>query len=83
MLKYPSSMSLQEAMDDTFLLSNIVPQNYENNSGFWNRFEMYCRDLTAKFEKIHVISGPLYQSNKRLGDKSFVEYEVMSALGRS
>lgn len=27
-------------MAETFYLSNIVPQNYENNAGFWNRWEV-------------------------------------------
>lgn len=27
----------QQSMAETFYLSNIVPQNYENNAGFWNR----------------------------------------------
>ena len=35
-------------MDDTFLLSNIVPQDVDNNGDFWNRLEIYCRDLTKK-----------------------------------
>ncbi|KAJ1099475.1 hypothetical protein NDU88_004576 [Pleurodeles waltl] len=48
-----------QAMAETFYLSNIVPQNYENNSGFWNRVEMYCRDLTAKFDDVWIVSGPL------------------------
>ena len=26
-------------MDETFYLSNILPQNLENNSGYWNRYE--------------------------------------------
>lgn len=25
-------------MAETFYLSNIVPQNFENNAGFWNRY---------------------------------------------
>lgn len=28
----------QTAMDETFYLTNILPQDIENNSGFWNRF---------------------------------------------
>lgn len=33
----------QTWMDDTFLLSNIVPQDIQNNGDFWNRLEIYCR----------------------------------------
>lgn len=47
-------------MDDTFLLSNIVPQDFDNNGNFWNRTEMYCRDLTKQFSDVRVISGPLW-----------------------
>jgi len=35
-------------MNDSFYLSNVVPQNYENNAGFWNRLEMYCRELVSQ-----------------------------------
>ncbi|XP_028825375.1 nuclease EXOG, mitochondrial [Denticeps clupeoides] len=49
----------EQSMAETFYLSNIVPQNYENNAGFWNRLEMYCRDLTKKFEDVWIVSGPL------------------------
>ena len=47
-------------MDDTFLLSNIVPQDFDNNGDFWNRTEIYCRDLTKKFSDVRVISGPVW-----------------------
>lgn len=50
----------QEAMDDTFLLSNIVPQDFDNNGDFWNRTEIYCRNLTKQFSDVRVISGPLW-----------------------
>ncbi|XP_078703428.1 putative sodium-coupled neutral amino acid transporter 11 isoform X3 [Branchiostoma floridae x Branchiostoma belcheri] len=63
----------QEAMNDTFLLSNIVPQNLDNNAGFWNRFEMYCRDLASRFEDVYVLSGPLYLPTQD-GQQKVVKY---------
>lgn len=65
-------------MDDTFYLTNIVPQDADNNSGFWNRLESHCRDLLSRYHKVHVITGPLYRYNKVNGTKKFVEYEVRS-----
>ena len=63
-------------MKDTFYLSNIVPQNYDNNAGFWNRFEMYCRDLTKIYENVYVISGPLMMPQREADGKKYVKYEV-------
>ncbi|XP_035664914.1 nuclease EXOG, mitochondrial-like [Branchiostoma floridae] len=66
----------QEAMDETFLLSNIVPQNIDNNAGFWNRFEMYCRDLTSRFEDVYILSGPLYLPTQE-DQQKVVKYPVI------
>ena len=52
--------SNQEAMNETFYLSNILPQDAENNSGFWYRMETYCRSLAKKYSDVYVISGPLF-----------------------
>jgi len=63
-------------MNATFLLSNIVPQDENNNSGYWNRLEMFCRHLSAKYDHVYVISGPLFlPANK--ATKKFVTYEVI------
>jgi len=70
----------QLAMNDTFLLSNIVPQDIDNNCGFWNRLEMYCRELTKRFDDVHIISGPLFLPCSRTQvdgkTRKFVQYEV-------
>ena len=63
-------------MVESFYLSNVVPQNYENNAGFWNRFEMYCRDLTNKFSSVYIISGPLVLPQVDESGKKFVKYQV-------
>lgn len=67
----------QEAMQDSFYLSNIVPQNYENNAGFWNRLEMYCRDLAKKYSNVYVISGPIMVPETQEDGKKFVKYQVI------
>ncbi|XP_041041156.1 nuclease EXOG, mitochondrial-like [Carcharodon carcharias] len=71
-----NKFSLQ-AMAETFYLSNIVPQNYENNAGFWNRLEMYCRELTQRYENVWVISGPLTLPTSGSDGKKTVAYQVI------
>ncbi|XP_053321998.1 nuclease EXOG, mitochondrial [Spea bombifrons] len=66
-----------EAMAETFYLSNIVPQNYENNAGFWNRLEMYCRDLTKKYDDVWVVSGPLVLPETQEDGRKRVSYQVI------
>ncbi|XP_048872387.1 nuclease EXOG, mitochondrial-like [Brienomyrus brachyistius] len=67
----------EQAMAETFYLSNIVPQNYENNAGFWNRLEMYCRNLTEKFEDVWVISGPLTLPEVGADGKKTISYKLI------
>ncbi|XP_061442986.1 nuclease EXOG, mitochondrial isoform X2 [Rhineura floridana] len=66
-----------KAMAETFYLSNIVPQNYENNAGFWNRIEMYCRELTERFEDVWIVSGPLTLSQVDDDGRKKVVYQVI------
>lgn len=63
-------------MNSTFYLTNVVPQNYENNAGYWNRFEIFCRDLTQSFSDVRVFTGPLFLPNVVEGQKKYVKYEV-------
>ncbi|XP_072781402.1 nuclease EXOG, mitochondrial isoform X1 [Taeniopygia guttata] len=73
----PGPSPLERAMAETFYLSNIVPQNYENNAGFWNRMEMYCRELTERFEDVWVVSGPLTLPQTDGDGKKSVTYQVI------
>ncbi|XP_074140484.1 nuclease EXOG, mitochondrial isoform X1 [Sminthopsis crassicaudata] len=66
-----------EAMQETFYLSNIVPQNFDNNAGFWNRMEMYCRELTERFDDVWIVSGPLTLPHMGEDGKKRVTYEVI------
>lgn len=67
----------QKAMAETFYLSNIVPQNFDNNAGYWNRIEMYCRELTERFEDVWIVSGPLTLPQTGSDGKKVVNYQVI------
>lgn len=41
----------------TFLMTNIIPQAIENNSGPWQSLEDYCRDLAEAGNELYIISG--------------------------
>ncbi|KAM6170196.1 nuclease EXOG, mitochondrial isoform 2-T2 [Rhynchocyon petersi] len=66
-----------KAMAETFYLSNIVPQNFDNNAGYWNRIEMYCRELTERFEDVWIVSGPLTLPQTGSDGKKTVSYQVI------
>ena len=48
---------------------------------YWNRLEMYCRDLSNRFEQVHVITGPLFlpELDQESG-KTYVKYEVSALI---
>jgi endonuclease G, mitochondrial len=46
--------------DETYLLSNVVPQDARLNSGKWDRIEHAVRDLATNDGEIFVVTGPVY-----------------------
>ncbi|XP_022083356.1 nuclease EXOG, mitochondrial-like isoform X3 [Acanthaster planci] len=67
----------QAAMDESFYLSNIVPQDVNNNGNFWHRIEIYCRSLAKRYKDVWVITGPLALPTLEEGGKKYVKYEVI------
>lgn len=56
----------RDAMYETFLLSNVCPQNANLNSGLWNQIEISCRRWADKYGDLYIICGPMYfQSQER------------------
>ena len=66
-------------MNETFHFTNIVPQDFKNNSGFWYQMESYCRKLTENYDDVYVVSGPLYLPAKENGEW-FVKYKVINFM---
>jgi len=50
-----------ENRDESFLLSNIVPQVPENNRGIWSAIESATRYEAKRRGQIYVITGALFQ----------------------
>ncbi|MDQ3906899.1 MAG: Ig-like domain-containing protein, partial [Acidobacteriota bacterium] len=44
---------------ETYLMSNMVPQAPDNNQGPWANLEGYLRTLTDAGNEIYIVSGPL------------------------
>jgi len=70
----------QEAMDNTFALSNMCPQVGEGfNRDYWAHFEDFCRRLTASYPSVRIVTGPLYLPKREPDGKWRVSYEVIGS----
>ena len=59
------------AHDETFLTSNISPQEHQFNAGVWNRLEQKVRYWAKKNDGIFVITGGVLENNlKSIGSES-------------
>lgn len=47
-------------MSESFFLSNMVPQNPNNNRGIWRQLEIIVRNLVKEGKDLYVISGTIY-----------------------
>jgi len=52
--------SNKEAMSESFLLSNMVPQNPGNNRGIWKQLEVNVRNWVVNGRDLYVIQGPIF-----------------------
>jgi endonuclease G len=56
--------------DETFVLSNMCPQNPNLNRGDWKEIEMACRKWAQKYGSIYIVCGPMFfksQMHERIG----------------
>ncbi|XP_075434742.1 endonuclease G, mitochondrial [Ascaphus truei] len=67
----------QEATDETFLLSNVYPQNPHLNQNAWNNLEKYCRGLTKSNTNVYLCTGPLFLPRMEADGKMYVKYQVI------
>jgi endonuclease G, mitochondrial len=56
----------QEAMSQSFLMTNMSPQRPGFNRGVWRRLETAVRNWAAEKDSIYVITGPLFSASDSL-----------------
>lgn len=52
-----------ELCSETYLLSNISPQEHKFNSGLWLDAENAVRDAARMYKKIFIATGPIFTEN--------------------
>lgn len=51
-------------MNQSFLLTNMCPQDGSLNGGAWQKLEDKCRTWAIQFSDIYIVSGPIYSGGK-------------------
>ena len=71
----------QDALNQTFLLSNMCPQVGDGfNRDYWAHFEDFCRRLTNDYPSVRIVTGPLYLPRKDPEDGKWrVSYEIIGS----
>ncbi|KAF8737135.1 hypothetical protein AX14_013413 [Amanita brunnescens Koide BX004] len=78
MVPAADAKSSQDAMDETFMLSNIAPQVGDGfNRHYWAYVEDWCRRLTNTFQDVYVFTVPLYLPSQGPDGKWRVTHEVI------
>ncbi|MCR5078138.1 MAG: DNA/RNA non-specific endonuclease [Prevotella sp.] len=59
----------QLAMEQSFLMTNVCPQNHALNSGMWNTIEEQCRAWAERYGDVYIVCGPVFlnQRHKTIG----------------
>jgi endonuclease G len=55
----------KQAYDETFLTSNITPQEHAFNSGIWNTLEQKVRYWASKYNGVFVVTGGVLKGNMK------------------
>lgn len=53
----------KEVMNQSFLLTNMCPQNHNLNEGDWAMLEDRCRKWAIKYGDIYIVAGPIFNND--------------------
>jgi len=54
----------EQAMSETFFMSNMSPQKRNFNGGIWRELEETTRDWAKKYKHLYVVTGPILTQQK-------------------
>ena len=54
----------KKAMEESFLFTNMCPQNGNLNRGDWNEMEIACRKWAKKYGDLYIVCGPILYKGK-------------------
>lgn len=78
-----------DAMTESFLFTNICPQNHHLNIGDWNELEMRCRRWAEAYGAIQIVAGPILfnQRHQTIGKNKVVVpeafFKVVLCMGKT
>lgn len=64
----------QEAMNESFYLTNVCPQNHDLNGRDWHTLEKHVRKWALEYGRVWVVCGPYVYGNRygTIGDRKVV-----------
>ena len=54
----------RKAQEQSFLLTNMCPQDRTLNGGDWNELEMRCRRWAEHYGEVYIVAGPLVRRSR-------------------
>ena len=53
------------AINQSFLLTNMCPQDHDLNGGDWDKLETKCRMWAKRHGEIYIVAGPIFKDDER------------------
>lgn len=65
-------------MEESFLMTNICPQNGNLNSGDWKELEELCRQWVKDYSDLYIACGPIFDNkdSKKIGNRKNIRISV-------
>lgn len=54
----------EQAMLESFLLTNMCPQNHTCNAGCWEKTEKMGRRIAQQYGKVYIVCGPVFTTHQ-------------------